>query len=210
MGIGFVDATYHFSSSGSNTGTEPTGVVPGDFLIAIISGNSGGGAPIGPVGWTKILSDRTSSPLFVNVWFIVRGTSAPSYAWTQVNTASDLDIVAYRGCKSVANITGQSASGSAVAPSVTTTVNDCVLLALYGDRTDATVTMPTGMNQVSDTGNSSFNYIAAEQLGTAGATGTRTFTGTSNPVGAWSVALAPASPMTYQRIPNRIWRGRRR
>lgn len=208
MGFSFINASYHLTLGTTQTGTEPTNVQNGDLIVAIVSS---GGTQTGPAGWTQVNTEGNASSYFSSVWYIQRGITAPSYSWTVGAGGSDIDICAWRGAGGVANITGKSANGSAVAPSVTTTLDNCLLICSYTDANDTSVTVPSGMTRRSLTGNSSFNNVAELQLGAAGATGTKTFTTTTSPVAAWSLALYPAfAPPVFQHFPNRIWRGRRR
>jgi hypothetical protein len=72
-------------------------------------------------------------------------------------------------------------SSSDVAPSVTTTVTGDLLIGIFGEAANATVTPPTGMleqvEQLAGAGNTRvLSELSDQQLGAAGATGSRTAT----------------------------------
>lgn len=198
MTISFVARTQ-----GAN-GSEPSGVQQFDVLLAILQSDL---AATGPAGWTQIGATRqTGATYFAQCWWIARGASAPSYTWTGFTVGNaQIDVVAYRGARNVSlDVTGQSAAGSAVAPSVTTTVQNGLLVCLYEDDTDTSLTIPAGMTDRSAAGTTC--AIAELALTTPGATGTKTFGGTTTPIGAWSVALAQAAaPPPFQRNTPRVW-----
>lgn len=198
MAITFVNKTQ-----GTNPASAPASTQQGDIFIAVLQADAAG---TGPAGWTQIGATRqTGATFFAQVWYIVRGVSAPSTTWTGFTSGTaQIDIYAYRGARATLDVTGQSAAGSAVAPSVTTTVPNGLLVCLYEDDTDTTLTTPAGMTSRAFT--TSTSAVADLQLGAAGATGTKTFGGTTTPIGAWSVALAPAvAPPPFQVNPPRIW-----
>ncbi len=179
--ITFVGASH----ANSLTGSLPVGTQDGDFLLAILQAASSGTAPS---GWTKIGSDRTINDFVANAWYIVRGASSPSLTWGGGGSDPALDIVAYRGAQSTPHVTGQSVAGSSVAPSVTTTVANTVLVGLAADYDEAPGA-PSGMTN--RTVSATYNTIADTTVASAGATGNKTFSG-STPIGTWSVVLAPA------------------
>ena len=99
-------------------------------------------------------------------------------------------------------------AGSNVAPSITTTVDNCMLVCCYSDDENlGSASNPTGMT--SRTVQDVFVYESELSLGGAGATGTKTFPNYYTPIGAWSVALAPVVAKSPPPTPNpypRIWR----
>lgn len=205
MSISFVAQAH----APSLTGTEPTGTAQDDVLIAFLT--SGTAAQTNPGGWTQVGVSRTAGSTFATCWYIQRGSSAPNLTWGGGGGSPSCDIVSYRGAKGTTHQSAQSAAGSAVAPSLTTTLNDCFLICTYADDVDQTITVPSGMTNRTTIGSNAFGRIAELVLTAAGATGTKTFTTTTTPVGAWSIALAPnPAPPSFQRLPMRIWRGRRR
>jgi hypothetical protein len=93
-------------------------------------------------------------------------------AYVGVNTTTPVDI---SGGGSSSN------SSSDVAPSVTTTVAGDLVIGVFGEAANASVTPPTGMleqiEQLAGTGNTRVvTELSDQQLGAAGATGTRTAT----------------------------------
>lgn len=181
--IEFVGATHSVTLSGS----LPSGVQQGDVLLAIVSDEEVAG---GPSGWTKLGSDRAGEFFSANVWAIQVGSSSPSLEWTGAESAPILDIVAYRNT-SLPEVYAQSAAGSAVAPSVTTTEPDSVLVCLYSDEDTPEASPPSGMTRRTLESETAFNVAADQLITSPGSTGTRTFGDVGNAIGAWSVVLAP-------------------
>lgn len=181
--IEFVGATHSVTLSGS----LPSGVQQGDVLLAIVSDQEVAG---GPSGWTKLGSDRAGEFFSANVWAIQVGSSSPSLEWTGAESAPILDIVAYRNT-SLPEVYAQSAAGSAVAPSVTTTEPDSVLVCLYSDEDTPEASPPSGMTLRTLESETAFNVAADQLITSPGSTGTRTFSDVGSAIGAWSVVLAP-------------------
>lgn len=198
MAISFVNRSFNHNTNGS----EPASVQQGDVMLAILQSQT---AAVGPAGWTQIGATRqTGTTWFAEVWFIVRGATAPSYTWTNLGTGSDINVHAWRGARATIDVSGQSAAGSAVSPSVTTTVPNGLLVCLYEDDTDTSLTVPAGMTSRSQSATTS--AVAELALGAVGATGTKTFGGTTTPIAAWSVALAPVvAPPPFQQTTPRVW-----
>ncbi|SET43667.1 hypothetical protein [Nonomuraea wenchangensis] len=173
------------SHANSLNGVMPSNTQSGDMLIAIIQASQ---PPTGPTGWTKLGDDRTANGYTANVWYIVRGASNPDLSWANFGVNPSTDIVAYRNAGSAPHVWAQSSAGSSVAPSVTTTAASTVLVALHADY-QAAASVPSGMTE--RTVSADFNRIADLAVPSTGATGTKTFGGTT-PMGAWSIVLAQA------------------
>lgn len=185
MAISFVGSTHVGGVTVS--GTEPSGTQPGDVLLAVINANA---APTGPAGWTKIGTNVPQGSGWVaNVWIITRGASAPSLTWSGTSFQY-LDISCWRGAKGTPNVTGQGSTGSNSAPSVTTTVANAMLVCLFASYDGSTPGAPSGMTDRTASGKQ-YNCIASLSLGAAGATGSKTFTGSTLTFAGWSVALEP-------------------
>jgi hypothetical protein len=143
-------------------------------------------------------------------YHFVGATEPASYTWSDIPESSAGGVVAYSGVDTVTPINTAggglgTATGQVSAPSITTTRDNNVILAFYGVVDVATITAPSSMNTLwtgvtSNAGGSTkqVTVLAAEQnLGTAGATGTRTATHTStNPssVGQLIALQPPARP----------------
>lgn len=181
--IAFINATTQTSF----TGTEPTNTAQNDVMIGMCSVTSSG-PPGGPAGWTKIGSDLANGTARFNVWYIVRGASAPALVWNTGNSPA-VDIVTYRlvDTVSVIDVTAQTAA-SAVCPTVTPNFADELLLACYSSSSDNTATAPAGMTKRTLTGQ--FNFLAELALSAPAATGTKTWGLPGTTIGALSVTLA--------------------
>lgn len=122
--------------SGSNpTPTEPAGTIQGDVLYALFYSGSAGGAPSLPTGWTQ-LDTGTNASFDWKIGRVVRGASAPSFAFTMSNPPGFRGVVVV--CVSGADTTtpesastyGTSASVANIdPPAVTPAHNDCIIIA---------------------------------------------------------------------------------
>jgi len=172
-----------YTGTGGATQVEPTGTAQNDILLAVINATT---SPTGPAGWTQVGSIRNASGEYTGVWWIRRGSSAPSYTWT--GTIDGGVVAAFRGASNLLSASAQSAAGSAVSPSVTTTFDNSMIVCLYGDAGSSSITAPSGMTLTTGF----FNAVAYVLQASAGASGTKTWGGTSLPVGSWTIALEPA------------------
>lgn len=168
----------------SNTGApittvpRPAGTVDGDVLITHILATSGAPAM---AGWTTIASHDVSSSFFLSAFWKLATAGDPANfslsgagtniiavctAWYNADTASPIDG------------TPATATGSPVA-SVTTTVDNSVLLTASVSNTPPTI---TGMTLITDVDYAAavFMQLKRELIPTAGATGNRTTTGIYN------------------------------
>ena len=141
-----------------------------------------------PSGWTLVRSTTSGSSLTQATYVHVAGTSEPSsYQWrfSSLRMASGV-MAAYVGVNTTTpvDVSGggsSSNSSSDVAPSVTTTVAGDLLIGVFGEAANASVTPPTGMleqvEQLAGIGNTRVvTELSDQPLGAAGATGTRTAT----------------------------------
>lgn len=204
------------TTTSTATASKPTGTASGDVLLAFVCVPDKGALPVtGPAGWTKLVENISSfsSNEGLSVWYILAGGSEPSsYSWT-LNAARRYIVNIFRISGADAT-TPINVSGGAInpagdlvgvsnpaAPSVTTTVADCLLLcAAVSDTGDITYTAPSGMSLAwqQNQSNSGLNRVSAavasETISSSGATGTRTFTpSTTSYWAAASIAIAPAA-----------------
>lgn len=181
------------------TGTEPTGTIQGDFLLA--SAMSTSSSLAAPSGWTQIGTTVTASSYTAGLWYCIRGASAPSYVWTNVAGSNDgVTIVTFRGVNPTTpfDASAQSSAGSAVAPTISAANATDWLVCPYCDAASTTIAAPTGMTLAG--GDTVYSVIAYLALSAAGATGTKTFTSTTSPIGAWSLALQAAYDPTMTAV----------
>jgi hypothetical protein len=190
-----------YTNTVGGTQVEPTGTQQGDIVLAVMNGVS---AAVGPAGWTKILSDRTAAGETANAWWIVRGSSAPSYTWT--NSPDGGAVASFRGALPSLHTSAQSAAASNVSPAITTLVNDALCVSIYADNASSTITAPAGTTFVT---NGVFDAMATFVQATPGTTATKTWQNTSSPIGTWTVALVPPvaiPPFNTILRPNIQWR----
>jgi hypothetical protein len=179
------------SSANSLAQSEPSGATAGDLLVAIIGASA---APTNPGGWTQIGTTQTESSYSYNVWYIVRGGSAPSLTWGGGGGSPVGSVACYRGVPGTspldASATQTVDANDDVSPSVTTSVANGVLICFLGDNNTSSFTAPSGMTLRTT---NRFEGIADKQLGAAGATGSQTWGSVSQPVSAWTAAFKPAT-----------------
>lgn len=213
--------TFSFARSASGTsinGSRPAGTASGDLLIAIMTTDGGGETLTAPGGWT-VVTGNIGSNHTSRSWYKIAGASEPaSYTFTVgSNEAMTIGILRLSGhdLASPINVFGIStgASTSPTAPSVTTTVNDALILRYYGadddDYTGDDTGYPpahTGIYRRQSGGTRECHQGAAytTQL-SAGTTGTAAFS--QNQGEQWSavtIAIAPL-PATYYNISGTVY-----
>jgi len=141
-------SAYTSVTSGDITLTEPTGAAEGDLLVACIASDDAV-TTVPPAGWTAIADNQhsgssataASAVRSIEMFWIVRGASAPSYAFTRTSGVVARGTVsahyaggagAWRQDVSAGNTLASYAS-SVTVPSVTTTGNYALLLAAVGN-----------------------------------------------------------------------------
>jgi hypothetical protein len=197
----------------NSTLDKPAGVVAGDLLLAILCAD-GPNDPIPwatriPAGWSIAEEDLATGGTFKThgaVAYKVAGASEPStYAFSFGAQAGTGIVVAYQGVNTTTpiNVSAKQENGSATTahplPSVTTTVGDCLAVAVYQHRGNNGVpyTEPSGWTERVDfkgaASNSNFG-VADKAFVSAGATGTTDATGNAaDETWVAVIALAPAS-----------------
>ncbi|MCH6232820.1 MBG domain-containing protein [Cognataquiflexum rubidum] len=190
---GFGQAVWQSSAtavgSGTSSGTvlRPTGTTTGDLLIAGIMFESGTGATLSiPTGWTLILrTDQSSNVGMATYWKIATSSEPSSYAFraggkwavgiSRISGANQTSPIAVSN-----GISSSSSSTSVVAPTVTTTANDQLVLAFYTNKKNGTYIPASGTTERYDEPNTSegmpSNMLATYVQATAGTTGTKTAT----------------------------------
>jgi hypothetical protein len=148
------------NKSASLTITKPTGVAPGDVLIASVTiGSFATPTTVSSPGWTLIRTTANGSSMIQQTFYKVAGFSEPtSYTFRLASGSNDLSggIAAYTGVDNTlpvdisADATG--ASGNAVAPSVTTTVSNERVIAAVGFNAAVTTTPDASVTERFDTG----------------------------------------------------------
>jgi RHS repeat-associated protein len=197
------------SSAGSVPTTSltiaaPTGTAADDVLLAVIATRTNP-TITAPVGWALVRSDNDSTAFRQSIYVRTAGASEPgSYIWSFSGpvTSAVGGMVGYSGLDPLSPIDahgGQVAGGTSVtAPSITTTVDDTILVGFFGDENDSTYTPPAGMTERFDVlagGSSSQSSVSAADAvqAAAGATGTKVATSSKNATYVGQlVALRPA------------------
>ena len=185
------------------------------LLIAVVSTRGGSGVTITPPsGWVLINTITSGTTLRSETFYRVQSsTGEPNSYSFGLSTSSKTTAV--MGAYSGVDLTNpidvharqtNTATTTATAPSVTTTVANTMLVAMYGKAQAATFTVGSGMNlrnQVTSSGGGSAGTKIASALQdivqpATGATGTKTITAstaTGVSIGHL-VALRPAPPAT--------------
>jgi hypothetical protein len=210
--IAFRNKTF-ISNSGTSTGftaTEPTGAAKDDILLmfSVISSSNTVNAP---AGWTTAFTQTASNGVTTRLYWIRRGTSAPSYAvtWASANIYYEASVSAWSGVVtsgSPFDVTASNASttknpANPDCPSVTTTVANTVVIALglSWNGWSTTAQPPTGYTIVEGGVNGSHHDIGVAYIAKAaiGAENPSAFTSAqfsvSDVVSESTVALAPAA-----------------
>jgi hypothetical protein len=177
--------------------SAPASIAAGDLLLAgfTVDGNPSVVSP--PADWTPILRNGGSG-LGTHTYYKVATASEPaSYTWTFGESRRAAGgIIRYTGVDTsnpiVTSAGGTAGSSSEViAPTVTTTADDTLIVSFFGINDNRTFSPPTGMTERFDVRNTNSDgpaISAADQvIVTAGATGTRTATLSSS---SWSSARA--------------------
>ena len=214
-------AVWQSGTDSDLTVTTPSGTASGDLLLAFQHVSLNTTAPgtfademTAPAGWSQLGSTHSlTNSGIVKVWRKdAGGSEGSSYAFAGPNGVSQMNghsVVIYcitgHHATTPINVgptfaSSATAATSIPAPSVTTTVNDCLLVCSFSVSTfnnSTTWTNPTGMT-AGPSGQASWFYhgyhSASLVLGAAGATGTKTATSShSSPYLTVSVGVAPAA-----------------
>lgn len=200
-------ATAHVNFDPSLVCDRPSGVVEGDVMVAFINSDTASQALTLPSGWTLTEDTATSgSELRGFAAWKVAGASEPSSYTFAFDSSVDaaVVIVAYSGVDTTAPVDvadstlDTSKTSTAVAPSVTTTVDDARVVVAGMAEASTTVSTPSGTTSrgavESVSGVAASMRVADFDQETAGATGTKDFTlGTSPQWVGVTVALAPGN-----------------
>lgn len=189
--------------------TKPAGTIAGDLLICWVNTDPDADPAnlTPPSGWTQAGSTSTVAGVGVSKVFTRTAGGAEGSTYTfgsDVNTSGVWIMAAITGQDTTTPVNvgptfassttaGQS---SQTAPSLTTTLPNCLLLCTWssGSSSTASYTPPAGFVELQDAWSDyQFASTASLALTTAGASGTKTATGTAGGTGwiASSVAIAP-------------------
>jgi hypothetical protein len=202
---------FRSSSAGSNATAltldigRPIGAIPGDVMVAVVDVRGSPGITP-PTGWMLVRMDEITSTMRQALFVKIVGGSEPvTYTWTFSKSQSAAGaIVAYSGVNTATPVDVHSgavhdvASASVAAPSVSTTVSGCMVLAFFGITGVRSFTSPSGMTERSDISSTGGTYPISSSSddvarGVPGPTGDQvaTASGTGKSVGQL-LALRPA------------------
>ncbi|MFC0039335.1 hypothetical protein [Actinomadura rayongensis] len=159
--IAFRAANGVFTAASTVTCALPAGLVPGDYLVAVVVFASGAGELLSaqPDGWTILQASQqfggdTRIAIYGRVY--AAGDTAPSWSFatatqTSVTARVSAGIVAYANAAStpqVGTYAIRSGTGNnSDAPSITTAVPDALVLSIFGEKSPGvptSVTDPAG------------------------------------------------------------------
>jgi hypothetical protein len=208
MAVGYGNAGTALAAASGTTAAipVPSSVAAGDIIVAVFF-ISGANVPTPPSGFTAAsgipLADPGGYKLYV-YWKRATGADSGTYdfTWTGGNTYQG-QAYRFTGCATTGDPFDGTASTSTLphgggsttfsAPSLTTTVNDTMLLwAVMHEFSTYRLTTPSGFTEVLD---ADFLAVDYKAHATAGATGSITATSAGNDQGCtWMGALKPAIP----------------
>lgn len=118
------------------TGSEPAGTAQGDVLVAVLAQNTRLAPVTVPAGWTLRLTQNYDDAEQVRIYTIVRGASAPSFTWTLGGPVA-WSLVIFRLSDALGVPDAQASDVDTSSPytclSVTTTVDDCLVVCICGN-----------------------------------------------------------------------------
>ena len=178
------------SNSSTLTITKPSGVQPGDLLLAVMCGSGPGGGEswTGDTGWTEVV-DQGVWPILRVAWKIAGASEPASYSFTCSNSrrlGGGILRIARGAFDTIGAIGTSSTTAAVVAPAITSAGG--LLVGFFGnDNKDISFTTPTGMiAQFSDSDGNEPSFACFSERIAAGSTGTRSSTpsDTANHAGA--------------------------
>ncbi|MGH2784277.1 MAG: Ig-like domain-containing protein [Actinomycetota bacterium] len=176
----------------------PVGLAPGDVMLAGISVR-GDTTITAPSGWALVRLEATSEFVLRQAVYVKVAASEPSsFTWTfNGNQAASGGIAAYSGVSTSNPIDVHSGRvlnypryATITANSVTTTVNNAMLVGFFGMANNVTIAPPPGMTERWDVASNAGAYFVTQEgtdaiQAAAGASGTKTATAS---VAGWSIA----------------------
>ena len=199
------------NTSGNLTIARPSDAVAGDVLVAGMTweGDHNTFTPSAPSGWTLVRRNGDNAVGQFVYSRVLTASEPSSYTWTGRSTNAAGAIVAFSGVDTTAPVNvhaGQvnSTNSQIIAPSITTTRANILLVGVFGIVSTQTLSAPAGMSAIwsgssSGTGGSSVQVStlgADEAWATPGATGSRTATATggSRSIGQLIALQPPLRP----------------
>ena len=188
------------ASSGSLTINKPASAQTGDVLLAAVTaaGNHTTYTPTAPAGWSLVRRDGVNQMGQFVYTRVVTASEPSSYTWSGLTGDASGGIAAYSGVDTVTPVDTSSGDfdsnpGSTIAPLVTTTRANVVLVGIFGLISPNNQTPPGSMTSIwsgfSASGTSTM--AAQESWPTPGNTGSRTSTAPGTQSIGQLVALQP-------------------
>jgi hypothetical protein len=112
MAVTFRSKSPVFNTNGTSpTATEPAGAASGDALLALYA-TASGASPTLPAGWTTLYGPTTQGGVVFRVGYLIRGGSAPSYAFTHTGSVyRELHVLCFQGAAAI-TLDSQSSAGA--------------------------------------------------------------------------------------------------
>ena len=189
MAIAFVAASSGSSafSATSVLIAVPAGTVNGYVMVACVTTNGETTTISPPAGWTAIRGDAYSAAGRQQMWYRVASSEPANYTWTVVAGSSLAGgIISLSGVDTTTPTDGDTGAASndgltsIIAPSITTSVANTMLVGFFGAHDSATsIAVATGMTErIASVHPDVFTTLeaATEAVVAIGATGTRSAT----------------------------------
>jgi hypothetical protein len=180
----------------------PTGVAVDDLIFLIVNHDSENQSFTWPSGFTELFTGGWRFENAVAYKIADAGDAAAStftVSWTNSSTVPAIAIrVSGVDTSAPINVHAKATAGSNAytAPSVTTTVDDCLIITGMGRDDAASFTVPTGTTLIQESTANNSLACAEKDHATAGATGTFVWNNSANEEMAWTIAVAPESTDT--------------
>lgn len=193
-------ATTKVSSGTSIDATVPAGTESGDLLVAILVDQNVSAPSTAPSGWTE---DATNGNRLHVFWRAAPASPPSTYQWSWAGTGAIICIMvrisgADTSALHLSSYVEEIASSAPNCPTITTTVDKCLVLRVMGTLFDIDVgtgypSGTTGVDKDNGDGTWAGAGLAWEEKDPAGATGAKTFSTshTTNNEGG-TIAIAPA------------------
>ncbi len=216
MAVAFRAAGTSSGFGGAPTVGIPAGTVVGDLLLLIVTSRNQ--AITTPSGYTAVAgatansaADGTGNATRIQAYYRIADGSEASFSVADSGDYTVARLFGFSGADTstpfnvvAADTQAGAASTTVTLPSVTTTVDDCLIVLAIGHGIDSTAAQVsgytnaslTGITEVMDTGSDSFSggglAVAYGQSGAAGAIGSTTATIANSWHSRLTLALQPA------------------
>jgi hypothetical protein len=195
------------ASSNSIVVSKPPDTVDGDVMLALVYINDVTATITPPAGWTVIDTINTTISAVMATYYKVASSEGASYTWsfdkTQRNRASISSFIGVNKTNMINQhgVQGNAASTGCIAPSITTTTGNCmiVFMGAVDDSAVGTFTAATGMTEVLDSSGVAPHEHAYVIQVSAGVSGTKTAVLSTALLNAgFLIALTPSFIKTVQ------------